>query len=170
MRVSVNAKRNNNKVNCTRAHGRHRVLILPIGTLSETSLPDKEPLLNDLARVTRSIRAWRNVVETIHPSDRKKRIAREVDTMMREEINNPIGEIGATIWSTAVSEARVRDRDECMKSNMMSSPGVLDNAEEESDDYITALPSILAHQLGQTPPKKRGKTLTKRKVRGSKHE
>jgi hypothetical protein len=156
-------------VNRTRGHD-HRVLILPTGMLGETPLPDNEPPLNDLAKVTMSVRAWRKVVETIHPSDRKKRIAREVDTMMREEINNPIGEIRAIIWSTAVFEARVRDRDECIESNMMTSPGVLDNAEEGSDDDITALPSIPAHQLGQTPPKKRGKTLTKRKVRGSKHE
>jgi hypothetical protein len=70
------------------------------------------------------------VVETIHPSERKKRIAREVDTMMREEINNPIGGIGATIWSATVFEAGVRDRDKCIEGNMMSLDGVLDNAEE----------------------------------------
>lgn len=58
---------------------------------------------------TKSMRgtAWRKVVETLRPAERKKRRAKEFDAMMRREIDNPIGGYEETNWRTVFNDGEV---------------------------------------------------------------
>jgi hypothetical protein len=49
------------------------------------------------------------MVETIRPGKKKKRRAREFDKMMRDGMNNPIGETVRSDQTTVIEEADTRE-------------------------------------------------------------
>ncbi|KAF2822327.1 hypothetical protein CC86DRAFT_77506 [Ophiobolus disseminans] len=74
--------------------------------LVEKPSPKNSTLPNAPVAATLSKKAWRKVVETLRPGERKRRRAKELDEMMRREINNPIGDMEA---SSVKSEGDVQD-------------------------------------------------------------
>jgi hypothetical protein len=94
----------------------HDSLTCTVAVLVEKSSPDDTP--RSIAGLPRSVsaptptirtKAWRKLVETLRPNERKKRRAKEFDAMMRHEFDNPIGETAEEDWRTVRSEGERSD-------------------------------------------------------------
>jgi len=88
-----------------------RSLTSGVATLVEKPLPKDKPLPHVPTAETVRKKAWRKMVETLRPEERRKRIAKEFDAMMRREIDNPIGDTELADWCTVRSEGEAQDYD-----------------------------------------------------------
>lgn len=72
--------------------------------LVEKPAPPDRKQSTSAAKPKATGKAWRNLVETLHPDKRKKRRVREFDSIMRREIENPITEEQDEEWRTILSD------------------------------------------------------------------
>jgi hypothetical protein len=115
-------------------------LTLPVGSLASSFL-DHKPLQTTIKQKKNTPKAWRKVIEALHPSQRKRRRVQEFDAIIRREIDNPVG--------VDVEEARWRremaaiDKEE----NMFTLQDALDELEppekEEERKEFAPIPTFL---------------------------
>ncbi|KAH4200087.1 hypothetical protein HBH69_025560 [Parastagonospora nodorum] len=124
--------------NCA-THGDEQRALLNAGASALGDLPLTTP-----KKISHKLRAWRKLVEAVHPSRCKVRRARESDAIMREMMESPVGDNKE--WENGYStEGMLREEEEyCSATDTtLSLEDELEYVQpQEADEEITALLSI----------------------------